>query len=1228
MKKKRMLRISSVIILCLALLLSGLLYGADPTAVTSASTHTAADTSFTSSGSIGLITGDPLHSFTKVPPPLDEIAAEYVPGEIIVKYKQEVSGIAVSMFNQSIETSVIYTSPYAGFKVIRIPRGKTVAEMIEVYSEQSIVEYAEPNYIYRAQWTPNDPQYSDQWHFDQINLEGAWDLDMSAPSYGGDPGVVVAVLDSGVAYEDYGPYYQAPDLANTNFWVNPGEIPGNVIDDDGNGFVDDINGWDFVNHDGHPNDDDGHGTHVTGTIAQSTNNGVGVAGVAFNTTIMPVKILNHEGGATEQQVADGIYYAANNGADILNMSLGGPHAISVENAIAHAYSSGCTIVCAAGNDKLLGNPPNYPAAYDAYCIAVGAVRYDLTRSYYSNTGAYLDVVAPGGDTGVDQNGDGLADGVIQQTFGGSYSNFGYVPMQGTSMACPHVAGVAALILAANPGLSPDDVRSALESTATDLGVTGWDSSYGWGLMDAEAAVPLVVAGVRYNGHTINDSAENNNGLVDTGESILLGVTLLNPGSSSATDVSAVLSTADPYVTMTDGYEAWGTIGAGSSVARVDAFAFDVAGDTPDQHSIDFQIEATGTGSSPPPWISDFSVIVNAPAFEVGAIEIDDSSGNGNGMLEPGETANVLVPTSNVGHADALSTTGSLSCTSGYLTVNSGSHDFGTLLAGGSETASFSVTASAGTPFGTVIYLDYSVTSGSYSAENSFPQIVGVTEVQVGDGTGTGYYPFRTIFLDSRTQSILLADEIQCSMIIENVKLYCTGRPGNDLGNFYIRMQHTTMDAFPSNSFINSGWTTVLHATDVDVSAWDTPGWVEFELETPFPYNGTDNLLIDYCLDNDTSTFSGQCRATTGTDRTLYHHTDLPTGNLLNQSTANNMGDWYNNIILVRYVLPEYVLTATSSDGGDVTGPGEGSFAYAQGAIVDLLAVAEPGFRFLNWTGDVGTVADVNAAGTTITMDNDYSIQANFEEIPIQYDLTAIGAMGGSVADPGEGVFTYDEGTVVALLAVPDLGFDFVNWTGDVGTVADVNAADTTITMDNDYSIQANFIEIDTSQLTVTSSEGGDVTDPGEGSYTYTTGNVADLLAVPEAGFVFCSWTGDVAMVDDVNAADAFITMNGDYSITANFRPDTAYPEIHLVEGLNLIGLQLTPFDTSIESVLACIMGKVVIVYNYDPSSEGDHWTVWDPVWGGNLSEMVAGKGYWIRMSADATLRVDGYCSFP
>ncbi|MDA3897124.1 MAG: S8 family serine peptidase, partial [Desulfobacteraceae bacterium] len=395
-------------------------------------------------------------------------AQKWTPGEILVKFKRGVSENNIHNANQKNGASILSKSKRGEFLRLRIPPTKTVEEMVEIYRKNPNVEYAEPNFTSTALFVPNDPAYTYQWNFDNpvnggIQMEQAWDVQTGSAS------VIVAVLDTGVAYENYDNFLQAPDLAGTSF------VPG----------------YDFINNDTHPNDDEGHGTHVTGTIAQQTDNTIGVAGIAFNVSIMPVKVLDSTASGSTSQIADGIYFAADNGADVINMSLGGPSpSTTMSDALAYAYNMGVTIVCAAGNEYYYFNLPSYPAAYDDYCIAVGATRYDETRSYYSNTGSYIDIVAPGGDVRVDQNGDGYNDGILQQTFGSDPKIFAYYFYQGTSMASPHVAAVAALLIS-NGLTGPTSIRNALISTAKDKGPAGWDSQFGWGIVDAYAALNYV-----------------------------------------------------------------------------------------------------------------------------------------------------------------------------------------------------------------------------------------------------------------------------------------------------------------------------------------------------------------------------------------------------------------------------------------------------------------------------------------------------------------------------------------------------------------------------------------------------------------------------------------------------------------------------------------------------------------------------------------------------------------
>ncbi|GAB4543480.1 MAG: hypothetical protein Kow0063_36700 [Anaerolineae bacterium] len=368
---------------------------------------------------------------------------------------------------ESIETLGIQRPSLAGFYVLSFDPQYDPSEVASAYEDDPNVIYAEPNYLAYVSdqplaplaFTPNDPYFAFQWHMPQIQAPQAWDV-----STGQD--VLIAVLDTGIAYEDFGGFRRAPDLGNTRF--EPG--------------------YDFINNDPHANDDEGHGTHVAGTIAQSTNNGQGVAGVAFNARLMPVKVLDSRGQGSHDAIAQGIVYATDRGARIINMSLSGRTGSStLAEAINYAASKGVLVVAAAGNS---GGAVEYPAAYESV-LAVGAVGYDRSRVDYSNFGSQLDLVAPGGDTDADLNGDGYPDGILQETFRGDPTRFSFYFYEGTSMAAPHVSGVAALLFARNPAATASQVRQAMETTALDLGPGGRDNQYGYGLVQAADALAAI-----------------------------------------------------------------------------------------------------------------------------------------------------------------------------------------------------------------------------------------------------------------------------------------------------------------------------------------------------------------------------------------------------------------------------------------------------------------------------------------------------------------------------------------------------------------------------------------------------------------------------------------------------------------------------------------------------------------------------------------------------------------
>jgi serine protease len=336
------------------------------------------------------------------------------------------------------------------------------------------VEIAEPDAQYsllpgeddtpvtsQVQWEgfPNDPLYVKQWHMRQIGMPEAWKL-------ADGNGIIVAVLDTGVAYEDYKNFKLLEDLKGLTF-VKP---------------------YDFVGNDTHANDDHAHGSHVTGTIAQMTNNGIGVAGVARNVKIMPLKVLSGSGSGSVAGIADAIRYAADNGAKVMNMSLGGAFPSRVlKKAVEYAHAKGVTVVCAAGNESR--GKVGYPAAYPG-AIAVSATQNDEAITFYSNTGKDIDIAAPGGNTRDERGGRTNVDGgVLQNTIVTQQPGKAeYAAYMGTSMASPHVAGVAALVV--GEGVTdPNMVEKILKDSARKPSNQAYSTDkYGAGIIDAPAAV--------------------------------------------------------------------------------------------------------------------------------------------------------------------------------------------------------------------------------------------------------------------------------------------------------------------------------------------------------------------------------------------------------------------------------------------------------------------------------------------------------------------------------------------------------------------------------------------------------------------------------------------------------------------------------------------------------------------------------------------------------------------
>ncbi len=388
-----------------------------------------------------------------------ELAA-VAPHELVVKFRRSVSRDKALDLIQATGASIKSQIAALGYYVLSLPPDLTVNEALGIFDKYNAVERVEPNYLIPIKTIPNDPDFPEQWALDNTGQNGgtphadiavteAWNLEV------GNKGVIVAVVDTGVDYTH-------PDLA-PNIWHNPGEIPGNGIDDDGNGYIDDTIGWDFVDATGGASDEDyqtpdndpmdkeGHGTHVAGIIGAVANNGIGIAGVAWRCQIMPVragyKTPSGDGVLQSADAAQAIIYAVENGARVINLSWGDSRKSNlIEDAITFAVNRGALICAAAGNENT--SSLVYPAASDSNAvIAVGATDSQDRKASFSNYGDWVDVFAPGVD--------------IYST----YLDNSYREMSGTSMATPQVSGLAALLFSYLPELTPSEVKVRIMRSA-------------------------------------------------------------------------------------------------------------------------------------------------------------------------------------------------------------------------------------------------------------------------------------------------------------------------------------------------------------------------------------------------------------------------------------------------------------------------------------------------------------------------------------------------------------------------------------------------------------------------------------------------------------------------------------------------------------------------------------------------------------------------------------------
>jgi len=454
--------------------------------------------------------------------PPTEVA--FASDQLIIKLKPEakveantLSTHVISLDNALASINATSLVPLKGLPdtyILKMQDDANILSSVETLNKEPAVEYAEPDYLAQFASAPDDPRYSEQWGLSKIEVEGAWDQSMGSPS------IIIAIVDSGIdlAHEDLAP----------NLWVNPGEIPGNGLDDDNNTFIDDVQGWNFVDSTNYVQDYIGHGSLVSGVAAARSNNTLGISGVCGNCHIMPVKVSQISGFANYSDIAAGVAYATQKGARVINISLGGySNSTTLRNVITTAVSNNIVVVAGAGNDNSIS--PFYPAAYENV-IAVAGTDQDDLKTISSNFGTWVDVSAPGQD--------------ILSTTLGNYSSD-----SGTSYAAPFVSGAAGLLLSMHPEWTPAMIRGQFSHTSDNIDSLNPDHAglLGSGRLNATLALQPpqpILTYQSYSGNGVVNFRPNFGSTVD------LTISLFNDWSD-ALGVSGTLSSTDSYVTIYD-----------------------------------------------------------------------------------------------------------------------------------------------------------------------------------------------------------------------------------------------------------------------------------------------------------------------------------------------------------------------------------------------------------------------------------------------------------------------------------------------------------------------------------------------------------------------------------------------------------------------------------------------------------------------------------------------------
>ncbi|MBN1351990.1 S8 family peptidase [candidate division KSB1 bacterium] len=486
---------------------------------------------------------------------------------------------------------------------VKLPEDADIPRLCQTLLQDEAVEYAEPLYAKKITFTPNDPQFTSQWHLYKIEAEKAWGTEK------GDSSVVIGIVDTGVDWHH-------PDLQK-KIWINEDEIPDNGVDDDGNGYVDDVRGWDFVGEDNDPSNTSSdlrasHGTHTAGIAAAATNNAIGVASIGFNCKIMPVKASYDYEEDHEQNIyygLTGIKYAVDNGADIISCSWGSSSYSSFEeDVLYYAFTNGAIVVAAAGNEN--SSAPYYPASLPHVFSVAATDQNDKLASFGfagSNYGPTIDVSAPGK--------------LILSTWHGG----GYNYMDGTSMSTPLVAGLIGLVKSRHPDWTGEQAAEQVRISADDIYALN-PSKYrqmGYGRINAFRALTVSSPSLRITEVSSSDTpGGDGDGIPEQGEQISIFVTLRNY-LADASEVTAKLKTSDSYVQITSQNASYGAIRSRAARKNTsEPFQVIISSDTPAGHRIKFDIDITAGGGSYQDW--DHFYLTVSPTYathEVGNVAL-------------------------------------------------------------------------------------------------------------------------------------------------------------------------------------------------------------------------------------------------------------------------------------------------------------------------------------------------------------------------------------------------------------------------------------------------------------------------------------------------------------------------------------------------------------------------------------------------------------------------------